>query len=286
MKLAKSDRRLMIWAVVILVPIVIALALVPQSEQESGIPSTYSAQSRGAKAAFLFLQEQGYDAERWEKPPRELPADPANTVLILAYPTDYPTSEERDDLQRYLNLGGKILATGSSVDAFLPQAHTEFEVQPNPKWKEYQPQVLSSLTRAGTIKMTPAAYWDSRSLQYLVHYADGDRPIVISYKVGKGEVIWWGSSIPLTNAGVTEAGNLGLLLNSLGRAREVHVYWDEYFHGYRRTLDSYMGEPPVKWGLWQCAFIALAMILTYSRRNGPIRSGDEPKRLSPLEFVH
>ena len=286
MKLAKSDRRLMIWAAVVLVPIVVVLALVPQSEQESSVPSTYSAQSRGAKAAFLFLQEQGYDAERWERPPGDLPEDPANTVLVLAYPIDYPTSEEKDDLQRYLNQGGKILATGSSVNPFLPMAHTEFELQPSPKWKEYEPQVLSSLTRAGTIKMVPTAYWDSSSLQYLVHYADGDRPIVVSYKVGKGEVIWWGSSIPLTNAGVTEAGNLGLLLNSLGPARQVHVYWDEYFHGYRRTLDSYLGEPPVYWGLWQCVFIALAMILTYSRRNGPIRSWGEPKRLSPLEFVH
>jgi hypothetical protein len=286
MKMAKSDRRLMIWAGLILLPIIVALSLVPQNEQESGVPSTYSAQSRGAKAAFLLLLEQGYDAERWERPPDELPADPANTVLVLAYPTDYPTSEEKDALQRYLDQGGKILATGSSSASYLPMAHMEIEPLPDPEWKEYEPQVVSSLARAGKIKLSPAAYWNSSALLYLVHYAKDDRPIVVSYKVGRGEVIWWGSSIPLTNAGISQAGNLGLLLNSLGGAQEVHVFWDEYFHGYRRTLGSYMSEPPVKWALWQCAFIVLAMLLTYSRRNGPIRAWGEAKRLSPLEFVH
>jgi len=286
MKMAKSDRRLMLWAGLILLPIIVALSLIPQSEQESEVPSTYSAQSPGAKAAFLFLQEQGYDAERWERPPDELPADAANTVLVLAFPTDYPTSEEKNALQRYLSQGGRILATGSSAGSYLPLAHLEFEPLPDPEWKEYAPQVLSSLARAGKIKMSPAAYWDSTSLQYLVHYAKEDRPIVVSYKVGRGEVIWWASSIPLTNAGISQAGNLGLLLNSLGSADQVHVFWDEYFHGYRRTLGAYMSEPPVKWALWQCAFIVLAMLLTYSRRNGPIRAWSEPKRLSPLEFVH
>src|SRR5258708_990637 len=102
MKMAKSDRRLMIWAGLILLPIIVALSLVPQDEQESRVPSTYSAQSPGAKAAFLLLQEQGYDAERWERPPWDLPTDAANTVLVLAYPTDYPTGEEKDALHRYL----------------------------------------------------------------------------------------------------------------------------------------------------------------------------------------
>jgi hypothetical protein len=286
MKMAKSDRRLMMWAGLILLPIVIALSLVPQNEEESRVPSTYSAQSPGAKAAFLLLQEQGYDAERWERPPSDLPTDAANTVLVLAYPTDYPTSEEKDALQRYLNLGGKILATGATTDFYLPMAHMEREPLPDPEWKEYEPQILSALSRAGKIKMSPSVYWDSPSLQYLVHYAKDNRPIVVSYKVGRGEVIWWGSSIPLTNAGISQSGNLGLLLNSLGPAREVHVYWDEYFHGYRRTLGSYFWDAPVLWGAAQCGFIVLAMLLTYSRRNGPIRGGGEPKRLSPLEFVH
>ena len=58
-----------------------------------------------------------------------------------------------------------------------------------------------------------------------------DRPIVVSYKVGLGEVIWWGANTPLTNAAIAKSGNMALLLNSLGKPGEVRVFWDEYFHG-------------------------------------------------------
>jgi hypothetical protein len=47
-----------------------------------------------------------------------------------------------------------------------------------------------------------------------------------------------------------------------------------------------MGTPPVKYGLWQCVLVFLALIFTFSRRNGPIHPLPEPSRLSPLEFVH
>jgi hypothetical protein len=134
--------------------------------------------------------------------------------------------------------------------------------------------------------MSPGAYWKRSSTACLVHYSDDGRPIVVSYKIGRGEVIWWGGSTPLTNAGIGNSGNLALLLNSLGAPGGVHVYWDEYFHGYRNSLRSYMGEPPIKYALWQCFAIFLVLLFTFSRRNGPIHPWSEPVRLSPLEFVH
>jgi hypothetical protein len=141
------------------------------------------------------------------------------------------------------------------------------------------------VTRGGTIQMSPAAYWDHASTLYSTHYADDlGRPLVVSYKVGKGQVIWWASSIPLSNAGISASGNLALLLNSLGD-RHRHIYWDEYFHGVRRTLLSYAAERPILFGLLQAALVGLALLMTHSRRNGPIYSPGEPSRLSPLEFV-
>jgi len=65
MKIDKSDRRLLLWAGAVLLPLIIALAFLSQEEEESFTPSSYSAQSRGAKAAFLLLQDLGYKAERW-----------------------------------------------------------------------------------------------------------------------------------------------------------------------------------------------------------------------------
>jgi hypothetical protein len=286
MKIEKSDRRLLMWAAVFLLPVIIALAFLSQEEEESVVPSTYSAQTRGAKAAYLLLQDTGYKVERWERSPAELPAEPAHTVLVLANPFRPPSPQEKNALQIYLSRGGKILATGSSPWMFLPQAETEYEPLPAPSWKEYQPQLLTPLTRGGAIQMSPTAYWKDASTAYLVHYADDARPIVVSYKVGNGEVIWWGASTPLTNAAIGKSGNLALLLNSLGQPGDVQVYWDEYFHGYRSSFFGYIGEPPVWYGLLQCLMVFVALIFTFSRRNGPIHPLAETSRLSPLEFVH
>ncbi|HEY7404385.1 MAG TPA: DUF4350 domain-containing protein [Candidatus Angelobacter sp.] len=286
MKIEKSDRRLLMWTALLLLPIVIALAFLSQEEEENFVPSTYSAQSRGAKAAYLLLQDIGYTVERWEQSPTELPPDPAHSALVLASPFRPPLPQEKNALQKYLSLGGKILVTGPFPSVYLPQAETDREPLPAPNWKEYQPQLLSSLTRGGAIQMSPGAYWKNPTTAFLVHYADDARPIVVSYKVGKGEVIWWAASTPLTNAAIAKSGNLALLLNSLGQPGEVHVYWDEYFHGYKQSFGGYLNQPPIFYGLLQCLLVFVALIFTFSRRNGPIHALPRPARLSPLEFVY
>jgi hypothetical protein len=285
MKIERSDRRLLIWAGVFMLLVILSLTFLSQDEEESGVPSTYSAQRSGAKAAFLLLQQSGYKVQRWEQSPADLPPDPAHTVLVLASPFRAPTSDEKNALQTYLDRGGKILATGRSASIYLPKAETENELVPSPVAKEYQPQLLTPLTRGGAIQMSPVAYWKGPATSSLAHYSDGDRPIVVSYKAGLGEVIWWGASTPLTNAAIAKQGNMALLLNSLGAAGEVQVYWDEYFHGEQSSLIGYAGDPPLKFGLLQTLLVFLALIFTFSRRNGPIHPLPQPSRLSPLEFV-
>jgi hypothetical protein len=284
MNLSSSDRRLLLWAAVIVTVLVIALAVFSSSQQESEVTTSYSADSSGAKASFLLLQQQGYNVERWEQSPNQLPADVSDTTLVLASPFNPPSKQEKIALQLFLSRGGRILATGYTASLFLPQADSVPEMLAGPAWKSFEPQLLSPLTRAGTIRMSPSAYWKNSHAFCLVHYADGDRPVVISYKVGKGEVIWWASSIPLTNAGISAAGNLALLLNSLGD-RNVHILWDEYFHGYRQTLGAYFSEPPLMFGLLQCFLLLVAVALTFSRRSLPIHPLRGTSRLSPLEFV-
>lgn len=287
--LAKADRRLLMWAVVVLVPLIVALALLSSDESDSGDPSSYSARASGTKAAYLLLKDAGYKVERWEQPPTNLPSDPQATVLVLANPWRAPSREEKDALRLYLNHGGKILITGYAANFYVPDSEIQREVLPDPLNHEYPPQLVTSLTRGGAINMSPVAYWKHCSTSCLVHYADSRfgsaRPIVVSYRAGKGEVIWWAASTPLNNNGISLSGNLELLLNSLGPADENHVLWDEYFHSAKRTAGSYLTETPVLFGLAQGALAVLALLLTYSRRNGPVYPADSPTRLSPLEFV-
>ena len=282
--LARSDRRLLLWFAVIMLPLIMASALLAGSQEESEIPSTYSSDSEGAKAAYLLLEEQGYTVERWEQTPALLPPSTEKTVLVMASPFNPPTKEERAELRLYLSRGGRILITGSTVSLYLPDAATERESAPSPEGKDYQPQLLTRVARAGTIHMSPVSYWSSASTCCLVHYADNDRPIVVSYKIGNGQVIWWASSGPLTNRGIRLAGNLDLLLNSLGD-KNTHVLWDEYFHGSRKSLGSYVVDSPVKFALLQCFLLLAAVLLTFSRRSLPIHPAEDKSRLSPLEFV-
>jgi len=286
MKIEKSDRRLLTWAALLLLPVIVMLALLSQEEEESAVPSTYSAQTRGAKAAYLLLQDLGYKVERWQQSPAELPSAPEHSVLVLAGPFNLPSREEKNALQLYLSRGGKVLITGRNPWMYLPQADVDFEPLPAPVGRDYQPQLLSPLTRGGAIQMAPSAYWKNSSTVYLAHYADEGRPIVVSYKVGLGEVIWWAANTPLTNAAIGKSGNLALLLNSLGRPEDARILWDEYFHGYRESFRGYMAEKPVLYGLLQCALVFAALLFTFSRRNGPIHPLAGPSRLSPLEFVH
>ncbi|HEY6273359.1 MAG TPA: DUF4350 domain-containing protein [Terriglobales bacterium] len=286
LRLDKSDRRLMTWASLIFLAMILALALLSSNEErDSGVPNTYSAHSSGAKAAYLLLGELGYHTVRWEQPPEELPVEPAQTVLVLASPLQAPSRDERLSLESYLNRGGKILITGSRASSYLPHVETEEEPVPEPIPKLYQPQTVSTLTRGGPIRMSPTAYWRRQGAGVMVHYSDNDRPIVVSYKVGKGEVVWWAASTPLSNAGIKSAGNVELLLGSLGEPGPTRILWDEYFHSSRGSIASYLTAAPIMWGLAQGGLIVLAMIFTYSRRNGPIYPASEPSRLSPLEFV-
>lgn len=283
--LDKSDRRLLLWTGLILLPVIVLLALASPEERDSGVPSTYSSQAHGALAAYLLLKEEGYRVERWERSPQELPAEAHGTVLVLAAPWGSPDQEEKNALHAYLARGGKILATGFAASFFLPRANIVSEPLPGAVWKEYQPEILSPLTRAGAIKMSPAAYWDAVLLQELVHYSHEGKGIVVSYKQGQGEIVWWAADTPLTNAGIRESGNLDLLLNSLGGSKDVRILWDEFFHGSRPSVEDYLAVPPLQYGLAQCLLVFLAVLLTHARRNAPIRPWSEPSRLSPLEFV-
>jgi hypothetical protein len=219
LNIAPSDRRLFIWIAAISLPLILALSLLSTSQEEgSVVPSTWSAKSGGAKAAYLLLGELGYTAERWDDTPENLPVRAEGTVLVLALPTASPLPEEREALRNYLVRGGKVLITGPAADLYVPDADTEVEPLPSPISKSYAPRLATSITRGGPIEMAPAAYWKKRTTSFLVHYEDDGRPIVISYGVGRGQVIWWASSSPLCNADISRSGNLNLLLNSLGQA--------------------------------------------------------------------
>jgi hypothetical protein len=146
--------------------------------------------------------------------------------------------------------------------------------------------VPSSLTRdAPEITMVSPDTWTATDASQISDYGDDDKSVVVSYKVGLGEVIWWASSSPLSNGSIREKGNLALFLNSIGPSSAQQILWDEYYHGARGSLLTYFENTPLPWAALQLALAILAFGFTFSRRSGPVYVPVSESRLSPLEFV-
>lgn len=259
-----------------------------QNDQGEGSPSSYSVQRRGAKAAYLLLQESGYAVERWRQPPAQLPADASGVMLVLAGPESHPQAEEMSGIARFLLRGGSVLIAGVHPSSFVPQASAEDE-EPRVGFAECKPVAPTRLTRGGPISQDGDLAWDSAKDAALVHFVvhskddKDDKPVVVSYALGQGRVIWWASALPLTNAGIRDRKNLDLLLNSIGDSRRI--LWDEYYHEDHESASAHPSNPAQMWALAQAGFLGLLVVLTFSRRSGPVVPLVRESRLSPLEFV-
>ena len=284
LKMDPKDRKLLIGAACVFVLLIAGAAVFGGDEHTGGtVPSSYSSSSGGAKAAYLVLSHAGYNVARWERPLDELPHAGSNT-LILADPNEAPTRGEREKLKEFISAGGHVIATGMFAGTFLPES----DAVPNPlggiTWVTASAVSPSEITRAAPeIALAPQAYWHSFSAAYPL-YADGEQTRVVKYPYGRGQVLWWASSTPLTNAGLKEKGNLEFFLACIGSTKD-EILWDEYIHGYRETLGSSIVHSPVKWLALQLALLGLAVLATFSRRSGPVCKPASVVRLSPIEFV-
>jgi hypothetical protein len=283
-----GDRKLLIGAGVLLAILLVASTYLSpkQNSGRSAYPSSYSAQWDGAKAPYLLLQNLHYHVERWEQSPTEFAGTPSSEVLILAGPTQSASDEEKSAIVEFLRQGGRIVASGSGAANLLPNApplSEGFLIEEPTKFPAVLPSPL--MRNAPEISMFPPENWQPKSPSQLVVYGNEETAAVITYQVGKGQIILWGNSAPLTNGGIRESGNLPFFLNSMGPPEGVRVLWDEYFHGAHGTLWNYIVKTPLLWGVLQFGIVFLAIIATYSRRQGPISVPARVSRLSPLEFV-
>ncbi len=262
--------------------VVLGFLFAPAGDAGENSATTYSTASRGAKAAYLLLQENGYHVERWQHADSELQPD-SHTVLIIADPSMIPNAKQKAAIEQFISGGGRLITTGIRGAGFLPEDFSDSNDAPRAPWAEFKALTPSAITRAApAITLAPVAEWSGRS--GIALYGDDEQTVVTHFAHGKGEVLWMASATPLTNAGITQTGNLEFLLAAIGD-KQTRVLFDEYVHGYSDREQPERRHPLMTALLLQSLLLGLAAILTFSRRSGPLRPLPTESRLAPLEFV-
>lgn len=248
--------------------------------------SSFSAGPLGARAAYLTLG-QGYRVARSLEPVTAVTHDPRHTVLVLASPSSAPSDQDRRALQRFIERGGIVLASGAIGADFLGGHAEEDTFLPSVAPPTFHAPEIPSPLSAGArpIAMRSEVSDVHLDAAYVTVYGSDPGGVVRTARVGAGRAIWWAGSSPLSNGAIAESGNLELLMNALGPREARVVLWDEHYHGHARSLWSYTTATPLGWGLAQFGLMAAAALATYSRRRGPVRPKVVDARTSPMEFV-
>jgi hypothetical protein len=286
--LDSGDKRYVIGALVLMaVMLALMYALGPAPAQNSlGYPSSYSPQWMGVKAAYLVLKEQGYQVERWERSPEDLPANAAGAVWVIVEPLQAGTASETAAIRRFVTNGGRVVAVGTAAADLVPDLSTAGAGEFDPQKKIFPALLPSAITRdAPEISMVSPDSFTASPRAWLALYGNQDKLAAVTYRLGKGEVIWWASASPMNNGMIRDKNNLEFFLNCMGPRSSARVYWDEYFHGARASFYSYFANGPLPWAGLQIAIAFLAVLFTFSRRSGAMRLPAVQSRLSPLEFV-
>jgi len=285
---ASRDRRFVLGILGAMLLVIVAFSVfAPANDDTDFSPTTYNSGSAGTKAAYLLLGELGYGAHRWEAPPDDLKnVDAAKTTLVLAEP-NFPTEGAKQvqaEIADFLSRGGHVLATGKEGAYFLPDAKTDAPSRMYQRLCFSTPEGQGPLARAGRVSLADYVRWTASEPRFRVSQLCGEDAVVVSYRYGAGEAIWWSSQMPLTNRGLKEDASLKLVLASVG-GPDRSVLFDEYFHGERASLWDTAKGLPMRQIAWQCVAVAVLLVLSFGRRNGPLRLPVRLPRSSPLEFA-
>ena len=275
------DRALLFSCLGLAAALIVVLAVFTPHEEDD-TPSTYNTDTHGAKAAYLMLTESGYRVERWTRPMSELGAAvDAHTVFISSAPDGAkPTAEV---VRSVLDHGGRVLVVGIAGAEVLPDG----AALPGGHGPVHDCKGVPSASSDGlsNVHLRTAARWTAKGDRFHAEYSCEGLAVVVTYAVGRGFATWWADPLPLENAGIVQGDNLALLLSAIGPPAGAHIVWDEAPPSEVPSLWSYAEGTPVHLIWWQLALVAGLVLVSVSRRSGPLRPDPVLSRAAPIEFV-
>jgi hypothetical protein len=286
-----GDRgRLLILCGVMTAMIVVVCVVAPSSEENDPRPTVTNIGPHGAKAAYLTLGALGVKTSRSDHSLAELngelnDAQAARTTMILAEP-QYDATEQKGlaaEVRQFLERGGRVLTTGPAGALLLPDGEASPAGLLESGLCHTTPEGPGLLARAGSVEMTNRVQWTNEGPKYRVEQRCGKDAVVVRYAVGKGEAVWWSSAAPIENGELKNDADLKLLLASVGSGREV--VFEESLYGAVKTMWDEAKGLPLSWLALQAALLFVLLVVSFSRRRGPVRSAVRLPRSSPVEFA-
>jgi hypothetical protein len=277
------------------------------------IASTHFSGPAGCKALYLELQELKLPVTRFQKPFSRLNREKG--VLVIANPERVPfTKREISFLKEWVQDGNRLILfqgmTKEAYDASLGEGPTKnkteaFEINTMRKLlgsfglsiKRFKTSARKNLDThlrdpdlSVEINVSSRFRWKKPSAHWLWNEIAGDEagPIIVSRKFGKGEIVAISDASLPSNAELSQAQNLRLILALLIAKPHEKIIFDEYHHGHT-TQDTF-------WNYFGASIFALVMlqsivgaaIFFYSKRAsyaGRFKSLAISKGRSSLEYV-
>ena len=302
-----SDQRLMLILVSVMLVLIVGVSvLAPQPGEDQPDPTTYNNGPLGVKAAYLTLQGLGHRTSRWTKSLAELnnslnDAQAARTTLVLAEPVFAESDFDRmkAELARFMQRGGRVLATGSSGARLLGGKAQNLELLPSALCRT-TPEGDSALARAGKVEMSDHGGWKMDDKQFTGDNLKsaqlcGKDAVVVQFTIHggshNGSAVWWSSVTPMRNAELKQDPALKLLLGSIDDTGENptsaprDIIFDEAMHEVTGSIWDNARGLPFLWVGLQAAGLFVLLVLSFSRRRGPVRMPVTLPRSSPVEFA-
>ncbi len=279
----------------------------------SSTASTYFSGPAGSKALYLELQELKLPVARFQKPFSRLSREKG--VLVISHPDRVPfTKREISFLKEWIQDGNRLILfqgmAKEAYDASLEERHTKnkTEISEINTIRELSRSFGLSIKRFETasrknldthlrdpdlsveISVSSRYRWKKPSGPWLWTEIAGDKagPIIVSRKFGKGDIVAISDASLPSNAELSQAQNLRLILVLLIAKPPDKIIFDEYHHGHttQDTFWSYFGSSIFALVLLQS--IVGAGIFFYSKRasySGRFKSLAVSKGRSSLEYV-
>jgi hypothetical protein len=228
--------------------------------------SVYSASPEGFKVFYTYLAELG----REPKVLQSYEQLPEGATIIVAAPFEKPPSQaEGKQLGAWVKAGGRVVAVGGDARSLLEPMG--FGGSPNAGEAS---ETLSPLfpgayaTGVSTVRPGPDRLLVDESA-WVAQLKDFAGQVLVSRKVGKGEVVWLAGPWLMSNEGIGTADN-GQLALDIATAGGRPVYFDEFHHGFVREAGYWSRLGPQ--GRAAVLLLAGALVLAivgWARRMGP-----------------